>query len=169
MAIRVIVELQARPGRRDELRSMIESVVATYGPSMRGYLGGELNEVLGDPDVLVEIADWESAEARDALMEDPAAMDAMAPLSNCWPPRSGPSSSAGSRSRNRRRGGSGFGIGRARPAPEMPGVPTVTGAGPPDRVHERHSDRLGTEWHAWLGYRDNRRRPDGPSGLRDEP
>ena len=80
VAIRVIVELQAKPGRRDELRSTIESVVATHGPSMRGYLGGELYEVLGDPDVLVEIADWESAEARDAIMEDPAAMDAMAPV-----------------------------------------------------------------------------------------
>jgi quinol monooxygenase YgiN len=76
----VIVELEAKPGWRDELRSLIESVVATQGPSMRGYLGGELYEVLADPDTLVEIADWESAEARNALMEDPAAMDAMAPV-----------------------------------------------------------------------------------------
>jgi hypothetical protein len=80
VAIRVIVELHAKPGRRVELRSLIESIIATQGPSMRGYLGGELYEVLGDPDALVEIADSESAEARDALMEDPAAMDAMAPL-----------------------------------------------------------------------------------------
>lgn len=47
---------------------------------MRGYLGGELYEVLGNPDGLVEIADWESAEAREALMEDAAAMEAMAPI-----------------------------------------------------------------------------------------
>jgi quinol monooxygenase YgiN len=80
VAIRVIVELQAKPGRRDELRSLIERIIATQGPSMRGYLGGELYEVPADPDALVEIADWESAEARDALMEDAAAMEAMAPL-----------------------------------------------------------------------------------------
>ena len=47
---------------------------------MRGYLGGELYEVPADPDALTEIADWESAEARDALMEGAAAVDAMAPL-----------------------------------------------------------------------------------------
>lgn len=80
MPIRVIVELQAKPGRRDELRSLIEGVVAAQGPSMPGYLGGELYEALEDPDTLVEIADWESAEARDALMKDPAAAEMMAPL-----------------------------------------------------------------------------------------
>lgn len=74
------MELQAKPGRRDELRSMIEGIVATLGPSMRGYLGSELYEVLGNPDGLVEIADWESTEARGALMEDAAAMEAMAPI-----------------------------------------------------------------------------------------
>ena len=81
MPIRAIVELTAKPGRRDELRSMIEGIVATQGSNMRGYLGGELYEVLGNPDGLVEIADWESAEAREALMEDAAAMEAMAPMS----------------------------------------------------------------------------------------
>jgi len=80
MSIRAIVELTAKPGRRDELRNMIESIVATRGPNMRGYLGGELYEVLGNPDGLVEIANWESVEAREALMEDAAAMEAMAPM-----------------------------------------------------------------------------------------
>ena len=47
---------------------------------MRGYLGGELYEVVGDPDALVEIADWESAGARNALMEDTAAVEAKAPV-----------------------------------------------------------------------------------------
>jgi quinol monooxygenase YgiN len=36
--------------------------------------------VLADPDVLVEIADWESAEARDAHMKEAAATGAYAPL-----------------------------------------------------------------------------------------
>lgn len=80
MPIRGIVELQAKPGRRDELRRLIEGIVATMGPSMPGYLGGELYEVLGDPDTLVEIADWESAEARDAVMQNPAAAEMMGPL-----------------------------------------------------------------------------------------
>ncbi len=80
MAVRVIVELRAKPGRRDELRSLIAEIVATHGPSMRGYLGGELYEVLDDTDALVEIADWESAEARQALMEDATVLEAMAPM-----------------------------------------------------------------------------------------
>lgn len=80
MPIRAIVELTAKPGRRDELRSMIEGIVATQGPNMPGYLGGELYEVIGDPDGLVEIADWESAEAREALLADAATMEGMAPL-----------------------------------------------------------------------------------------
>jgi quinol monooxygenase YgiN len=36
--------------------------------------------MLGDPDVLVEIADWESAEARDAHMREAAATGAYARL-----------------------------------------------------------------------------------------
>lgn len=59
---------------------MLEDIVATSGPTMRGYLGGELYEVLGNPDGLVEIADWESAEAREALLQDASAMEATAPL-----------------------------------------------------------------------------------------
>ena len=38
MAIKVIVELQAKPGRRDELEGLLESLVASQGPSQRGYL-----------------------------------------------------------------------------------------------------------------------------------
>ena len=63
MAIKVIVELQARPGKREELRSLLESVAAKNGPSAPGYLGSTRYEVLEDPDALVEIADWETAEA----------------------------------------------------------------------------------------------------------
>ena len=33
MAIKVIVELQAKPGKRDELKSLIESIVANHGPA----------------------------------------------------------------------------------------------------------------------------------------
>lgn len=81
MAIKVIVELRARPGKREELRSLLESVAANSGPSTRGYLGSTRYEVLDDPDALVEIADWESAEARTAAMQAVMASGAYGPLS----------------------------------------------------------------------------------------
>ena len=80
MAIKVIVELQARPGRRDELKRVLESLIATQGPGQDGFLGSTRYGVLADPDVLVEIADWESVEARDAHMKEAAATGAYAPL-----------------------------------------------------------------------------------------
>jgi quinol monooxygenase YgiN len=81
VAIKVIVELKAGPGRRDELRSLLESLVATQAPGQRGFLGSTRYEVLGDSDMLVEIAEWESAEARMEHMEQAAATGAYAPLS----------------------------------------------------------------------------------------
>ena len=80
MAVKVIVELQAKPGRRAELISLLESTVAELGPSQRGFLGSRRYEVLDDPDVLIEIAEWESAEARLAHMDESAATGAYAPL-----------------------------------------------------------------------------------------
>ena len=80
MAIKVIVELQAKPGRRAELSSLLGGVVATDGPGQRGFLGSTRYEVLDNPDMLIEIADWESAEARAAHMEESAATGAYAPL-----------------------------------------------------------------------------------------
>jgi len=80
VAIKVIVELQAKPGRRDELKSLLERMVASHGPSQRGFLGSTRYEALDDPDMLVEIAEWESAEARVAHMQDSATTGAYAPL-----------------------------------------------------------------------------------------
>ena len=81
MAIKVIVELQAKPGKRAELKNLIESIVANQGPGQRGFLGSTRYEVLDNPDMLVEIADWESAEARLAHMQEAAATGVYAPLS----------------------------------------------------------------------------------------
>jgi hypothetical protein len=39
VAIKVIVELQAEPGRRDELKRVLETIVSNQGPSQRGFLG----------------------------------------------------------------------------------------------------------------------------------
>jgi quinol monooxygenase YgiN len=81
VAIKVIVELQARPGKRDELTSLLESVAAKSGPGAPGFLGSTRYEVLEDPDALVEIADWESAEAQATAMQAVMATGAYEPLS----------------------------------------------------------------------------------------
>ncbi len=70
MAIKVIVELQAKPGRRAELKVLMERIVAEQGSSQDGFLGSARYESLDDPDVLIEIADWESAESRTAHMQE---------------------------------------------------------------------------------------------------
>jgi quinol monooxygenase YgiN len=78
--IKVIVELQARPGMRAELMSRIERVVAEHGSTQRGFLGSTRYEVLDNPDMLIEIAEWESPEARAAHMREAAATGAYEPL-----------------------------------------------------------------------------------------
>jgi quinol monooxygenase YgiN len=80
MAIKVIVELQAKPGKRAELENLLESVAAKYGPVQPGYLGSLRYEVLDNPDIVVEIADWASAEVRAAAMQKAMANGAYAPL-----------------------------------------------------------------------------------------
>ena len=79
-SIKVIVELQAKPGKRAELKSLLESVAAKYGPVRRGFLGSTCYEVLDNPNILVEIADWASAEVRAAAMQEAMATGAYAPL-----------------------------------------------------------------------------------------
>ena len=78
--IKVIVELQAKRGMRAELMSLIERIVAEHGSTQRGFLGSTRYEVLDNPDMLIEIAEWESAEARAAHMVEAAATGAYAPL-----------------------------------------------------------------------------------------
>jgi hypothetical protein len=80
MRIKVIVELEARPGKRAELKSLLESVVAKYGPGRPDFLGSTCYEVLDNPNILVEIADWASAEVRATAMQKAMADSAYAPL-----------------------------------------------------------------------------------------
>ena len=80
MTIKVIVELQAKPGKRAELKSLLESVVAKFGPGQPGFLGSLRCEVLDNPNILVEIAEWTSAEVRAAAMQEAMAAGAYAPL-----------------------------------------------------------------------------------------
>jgi hypothetical protein len=65
---------------RAELERLLESMVSERGPGLRGFLGSSRYEVIDNPDLLIEIADWESAEARAAHMEESAATGAYAPL-----------------------------------------------------------------------------------------
>jgi quinol monooxygenase YgiN len=80
VAIKVIVELKARPGGRTELKQWLETLVVNHGPGQVGFVGSTRYEVLDDPDMLIEIADWESAEARSAHMQESAASGVYAPL-----------------------------------------------------------------------------------------
>lgn len=77
MAVKVIVELHAKAGRRDELRLVIERIAGFDPPG--GYHGSTYFESLDDPDLLVDIADWESAEARTAHLATAMAAGAYAP------------------------------------------------------------------------------------------
>jgi len=78
MAVKVIVELKAKPGRRDELRSVIEQLAARDRPS--SYHGSTYYESLDDPDLLIDIADWESPEARTTHLEKSMAAGAYGPV-----------------------------------------------------------------------------------------
>jgi quinol monooxygenase YgiN len=69
MAIKVVVEFQAKPGARAELKSLLGTISATHAPDAPGFLGSTVYEVLDNPDGLVEIAEWESAEAQAAAVE----------------------------------------------------------------------------------------------------
>ena len=76
----MIVELQAKPGKRAELNNLLESVVTRIGPDEPGFLGSTRYEVLDNPNIVVEIADWASAEVRAAAMQKAMASGAYAPL-----------------------------------------------------------------------------------------
>jgi hypothetical protein len=60
MAIKVIVEFQARPGARTELKNMLSTISATSGPTASGFL--------------------ESAEAQAAAVAQATAAGACAPV-----------------------------------------------------------------------------------------
>jgi len=79
-SIKVIVELHAKPGRRTELKNLIESVAEKYGSDLPGFLGSLQYEVIDNPDILVEIADWTSAEVRATAMQQAMTDGVYAPL-----------------------------------------------------------------------------------------
>ena len=80
MGIRVIVEFTAKPGQRAELRRVLEAIIAEHGVKMPGYLGSTRYEVIDQPDLLVELADWESLETRNEHMQAAMESGIFAPL-----------------------------------------------------------------------------------------
>ena len=78
MAVKVIVELPATAGRRDELRSIIERIAALDPPA--GYHGSTYYESPDDPDLLVDVAAWESPEARTLHLATTTAAGTYAPV-----------------------------------------------------------------------------------------
>lgn len=80
MSISVIVEFRARPGRREELRAVLEDISSTHGPTAAGYLGSTVYTVLDSDDGLVEIAEWESSQAQGAAVQQAMATGLYAPV-----------------------------------------------------------------------------------------
>lgn len=81
MAIKVIVELTVQPGRRDEFVTLLKGLMAQHSSLMHaaGWHGSTLHAVVDDPDKIIEISEWDSAEARNAAMQSEA-MGAFAPV-----------------------------------------------------------------------------------------
>lgn len=68
MTIKTIIELQAKPHHRDELLTALDAVLASM-KTASGFLGVKRYEIIDNPDSLIEIAEWESAEARQSWLE----------------------------------------------------------------------------------------------------
>ena len=68
MTIKTIIELQAKVGQRDELLRIMDDVIATMR-EVPGFLGVSRYEVLDNLEGLIEIAEWESPEARQICLK----------------------------------------------------------------------------------------------------
>jgi len=81
MAVRAISEFAVQPGRRDEFLRLFESLVAQHSEDLHaaGCHSTSLYVVVDDPDRAVEIADWDSADARERLQRSEL-MGVFAPL-----------------------------------------------------------------------------------------
>jgi quinol monooxygenase YgiN len=80
MPIKVVVEFQAKPGARAELKELLTAISTTHGPQVPGFLGSTVYELLDSPDGLVEIAEWDSSEAQAAAVQQAMANGVYAPV-----------------------------------------------------------------------------------------
>ncbi len=79
MAVTVITEFPAKSGRRDELISWIEGMMAN-APAIPGALSNTFYKAVEDLDLLVEIGEWESAQARESAFGQIDATGGFAPM-----------------------------------------------------------------------------------------
>ena len=63
LAIKSIVEMKAKPGRRDELLRTLQEMSPVSGP---GFIAAEHYRHVEDEDTVIGIYDWESNEKRVA-------------------------------------------------------------------------------------------------------
>ena len=81
MPIKVVVEVPGQTGRQSRAaRVCSRASQRPYGPKAPGFLGSTQYEMLDSPDGLVEIAEWESAEAQAAAVEQATATGVYAPI-----------------------------------------------------------------------------------------
>jgi hypothetical protein len=64
MGIKVVIEFRAVPGAGEEVARLLAGVLASLGPDLPGFRGSTLHDVIGTPDALVEIAEWDSPDAQ---------------------------------------------------------------------------------------------------------
>lgn len=80
MPIKVVVEFQAKPGVRAELKELLAGISAAHGSRVPGFLGSTVYDVLDTPDGLVEIAEWDSPEAQAAAVQQAITDGVYAPV-----------------------------------------------------------------------------------------
>jgi len=78
MSIKVIIEFRAKPGKRGELHTTLDALVRDQGSGLEAYLGSTRYAVVDDPDILVEIAEWATVEARLKHLDEAKATGAFA-------------------------------------------------------------------------------------------
>ena len=69
------------PGERAH-KGLLGNISAVHRPDAPGFLGSTVYEALDNADGLVEIADWESAEAQAAAVEQATAAGIYAPVAD---------------------------------------------------------------------------------------
>ncbi len=63
MSIKTIIELHAHPGGRDEIVDLLSEISASL-QGVPGFIGLTRYEVFDDPDMIIEIGEWQTPEAR---------------------------------------------------------------------------------------------------------
>src|SRR6516225_9182721 len=89
MAVKVVVELKTKPGKRDELKRLFETLMAEIGPSLKekGSLGSTLYAVLGPPARPAGTPAWEPPEPQGAVRRAPTPVKGLAPGLAWLPPQ----------------------------------------------------------------------------------